>query len=132
MPTTTVRLTSLAAAVFIAVTVSGCTKASAPLQPTTPSPTPDAPAPQVPTLPTTWNIDAQGVPQFITDNYIDLSLVRGISRFRSGEGHDYSDAAESCRSMKHYFRVPLDSSARSIAIQSPVTGAIVDVHAEWA
>ena len=52
-----------------------------------------------------WNVDRDGVPKFITHTYIDLSYIREISRFRSGEGHSYTDAVETCRSMKHYFKV---------------------------
>jgi hypothetical protein len=56
-----------------------------------------------------------------------------ISRFRSGEGHDYSDTVERCRSMKHYF-VPrfasMDSS--TIPIYAPVSGEVFRVRQEWA
>lgn len=69
---------------------------------------------------------------FITRNYIDLSAIAAVSRFRSGEGHDYSDDFESCRSMKHYF-LPEDSADWSaITIVSPVDGIIVRLFDEWA
>ena len=56
--------------------------------------------------------DEKNVPKFITADFIDLSGVTSISKFRSGAGHDYSDSDEKCRSMKHYFqpgsRIPID------------------------
>lgn len=42
-------------------------------------------------------------PQFITHNYIDMTKITEISKFRSACGHDWSDDFETRRSMKHYF-----------------------------
>src|SRR5437588_666737 len=47
--------------------------------------------------------DPNHVPKVITANFIDLSRVYDISKYRSGAGHDYSLNGETCRSMKHYF-----------------------------
>src|SRR5262249_2384306 len=43
----------------------------------------------------------QQIPKFLQADYIDLCQIGSISKFRSSEEHDYSDAFESCRSMKH-------------------------------
>ena len=51
----------------------------------------------------TYDVDKNGVPQFMEADYIDLSRITQISKFRSAAGHDFSDSFESCRSMKHYF-----------------------------
>jgi len=78
-----------------------------------------------------WDIDAQGIPKF-AGLYIDLSKVKGVSNFRSGEGHDYSDFSETCRSMKHYFK-PFDTLDWSaIKVFSPVSGRLTRVEPEWA
>ena len=52
-----------------------------------------------------WDIDNNGVPQFVNTNYMDIEKIYRFSRFRSSVGHDYSDAFEECRSMKHYFQL---------------------------
>ena len=99
-----------------------------------PSTSPDlAPSGPAPSRSSSWDLDAQGVPRFITHHYIDLPSISRISRFRSGEGHDYSDSVETCRSMKHYF-VPryttLDAS--TIPVYSPIDGEIFRLRQEWA
>ena len=50
-----------------------------------------------------WDVDANGIPKFVTSDHIELSKIEKISKFRSGIGHDFSDNFESCRSMKHYY-----------------------------
>ena len=50
-----------------------------------------------------YDVDLNGIPQFVSTNVMDLVNISQISKFRSGAGHDYSDDFESCRSMKHYF-----------------------------
>lgn len=83
------------------------------------------------------------LPQFIQAEFIDLDRVNGISKFRSGAGHDYSYGSdETCRSMKHYFS-PLVLGGRGIEafmqppdlatateIYSPVDGKIVSISGE--
>jgi hypothetical protein len=80
----------------------------------------------------TYDVDANGIPKFVRTNYIELVNIYRISKFRSGEGHDYSDDFESCRSMKHYFN-PKDSvNWAAIKIYSPVNGTISKIEQEWA
>jgi hypothetical protein len=80
----------------------------------------------------TWDIDVQGIPRFVKKNYIDLSEIGRISKFRSSIGHDYSDAYEHCRSMKHYFEPRAEADWTSIKIYSPVKGTDTRVEEEWA
>lgn len=67
-----------------------------------------------------YDLDALGVPEFVRINYIDVSKISQISKFRSSAGHDYHDDVETCRSMKHYFIAP-DATT---AIVSPVAGTV--------
>ena len=79
-----------------------------------------------------YDVDAKGIPRFDTVNYIDLSKIARISKFRSGEGHDYSDDFESCRSMKHYF-VPKDGiDWTTVQVYSPIKGKVIRTIQEWA
>ena len=66
------------------------------------------------------------IPKFVSNNYIDLSKIGQISRFRSGMGHDYPDDFESCRSMKHYFDPNVEDYS-TIEIFSPVDGVITSM-----
>ncbi len=79
-----------------------------------------------------WDIDQNGIPEFVETNYIELDKIYRISKFRSAVGHDYSDAFEDCRSMKHYFEPRSDVDWSAIKIYSPVTGIITRVENEWA
>jgi len=79
-----------------------------------------------------WDIDADGIPRFVEINYIELDKIWRISRFRSSVGHDYSDAFEHCRSMKHYFEPKASIDWTTIKIYSPVSGIITRVDQEWA
>ena len=121
--------------VFISVLYSACSGSS-----TTPSTLPTLPTPSTPTTlptpagpPSRWDLNARGVPRFITHHYVDLTYIERISRFRSGFGHDYSDDVERCRSMKHYF-VPryLSIDSSTMPVSSPMTGAVERVREEWA
>jgi len=80
----------------------------------------------------TWDIDKDGIPKFVQINYIELDKIYRISKFRSSIGHDYSDAYEHCRSMKHYFEPRSDVAWDSVKIYAPVTGKITRVEQEWA
>lgn len=64
------------------------------------------------------------VSQFVKHNYIELDKIARISRFRSGEGHDYSDTHEKARCMKHYFKPKDGIDASQIKIFSPIDGEI--------
>lgn len=79
-----------------------------------------------------WDIDKRGIPKFVENNYIELDKIYRISKFRSSVGHDYSDAFEHCRSMKHYFEPQSIADWSSVKIFSPVTGIITRAEMEWA
>ncbi len=86
----------------------------------------------------TYDVDKNGVPQFISADYIDLSRITTLSRFRSAAGHDFSDSFESCRSMKHYFGPAggepgeeHDPSWKTIEIYAPLDGTISSIWQEW-
>lgn len=79
-----------------------------------------------------WDIDKDGIPQFVATNYIELDRIYRISRFRSSEGHDYSDFVEHCRSMKHYFEPYSNTDWSTIKIYAPVSGVLTRVESEWA
>jgi len=66
------------------------------------------------------------VPKFSVRVPIDLARVDRISRFRSSQGHDFSDGVESCRSMKHYFSAP----PAGTVIHAPAAGTVVSIFAE--
>lgn len=87
----------------------------------------------------TYDVDKNGVPQFMEADYIDLSRITQISKFRSAAGHDFSDSFEACRSMKHYFwpaggnpGEEHDPSWTTIEIYSPCDGTISLGSKEWA
>jgi hypothetical protein len=80
----------------------------------------------------TWDVDVQGIPRFVGVNYIELDKIYRISKFRSSIGHDYSDAFEHCRSMKHYFEPKAEVDWSTIHIYSPVSGKITRLEQEWA
>lgn len=123
------------AVILLAVLLAAACGAS----PSAPSPSPQQQPPPSPGTPPPppdntayWDVATQGIPQLTTHNYIDLARIRQISRFRSGVGHDYWDDFERCRSMKHYFMTPQDSSAASVAIYAPFAGTITRMRQEWA
>lgn len=77
-----------------------------------------------------WDLDSLGIPRIVTADYIESFRIRRVSYFRSGFGHDYSDAVESCRSMKHYF-VPSDmATADQIQVFAPFAGTVSRVMEE--
>ncbi len=97
--------------------------------------------------PTSRTTTGEGLPQFIQTDFIDLDRIETISKFRSGEGHDFSSNGETCRSMKHYFSPPPSTADQAyrdthegfppppngetdIVISSPVDGTIVDLPTE--
>lgn len=78
-----------------------------------------------------WDIEKDGIPEFVSTNYIELDKIYRISRYRSSIGHDYSDAFEDCRSMKHYFEPRAGVDWAQINIYSPVSGKITRLEQEW-
>jgi len=80
----------------------------------------------------TWDLDVQGIPQFVKVYYIHPDQIYRISKFRSSVGHDYSDAFEHCRSMKHYAEPKASIDWSTIPLYSPVKGKFTRVEQEWA
>jgi hypothetical protein len=80
----------------------------------------------------TWDIEVKGIPKFIRHDYVELSKISRVSKFRSGVGHDYSDAFEHCRSMKHYFEPKSGIDWTGVKIFSPISGKVTRVEQEWA
>jgi hypothetical protein len=79
-----------------------------------------------------WDIDKNGIPKFVKTNYIELTKIHRISKYRSSVGHDYSDASEQCRSLKHYFEPKADEDWTTIKIYAPIKGTITRAEQEWA
>ena len=78
----------------------------------------------------TYDVNSNGIPLLVQSDYIELAKITTISKFRSGEGHDYSDDFEHCRSMKHYFVIDPLQDATQVRIFSPVTGTVVSESLE--
>jgi hypothetical protein len=75
-----------------------------------------------------YDIAVNEIPKFVEKDFTQLSKIEKISKFRSGEGHDYSDGFETCRSMKHYYSAyEKYRENNTIEIYSPVAGSIVSV-----
>jgi len=77
-----------------------------------------------------YDVNSKGIPRFVGTDYIELDKIGRISRFRSGEGHDFSDDFESCRSMKHYFMPKEDVDWSTVKVFSPVNGTICSTNDE--
>ncbi len=90
-----------------------------------------------------FGVDVKNPPKFIQAEFVDLSKIYSISKYRSGAGHDFSGNGETCRSMKHYFSPqykegskdasglpPKPNGKDDISIFSPVDGTIVNVTEE--
>jgi hypothetical protein len=78
-----------------------------------------------------WDPDSQGIPR-IALFYSDPARFAKVSLFRSSVGHDYSDFAESCRSMKHYFQPCDTTNWYTVPLWSPITGTVTRFEQEWA
>ncbi len=78
----------------------------------------------------TWDIDRDDFPALVAVDYIDVTALERISRFRSGVGHDYSDDYEDCRSMKHYFQPKAELDWSTLAIHAPVSGTVSQIEEE--
>jgi len=77
------------------------------------------------------DLDEGDTPRFATENCIELDKISRISRFRSGEGHDYSDDFETCRSMKHYYLAKSGVDNHTVKLFSPVNGTIIGMVDEY-
>jgi hypothetical protein len=78
-----------------------------------------------------YDVDALGIPLLVEADCIPLDLIQRVSKFRSGEGHDYSDDFELCRSMKHYYTPKDGVAGPSISLFSPVAGTVIGTTEEW-
>ncbi len=77
----------------------------------------------------TYDLASLGSPKVLDANFIDLSKIERISRFRSTVGHSYVDGSgETCRSMKHYYQ-PFwpDVDWTTVDIFAPVSGTILGI-----
>ncbi|MFN0182127.1 MAG: hypothetical protein ACKVZ0_25260 [Gemmatimonadales bacterium] len=119
---------------FLLALMASCAGPSgvqAPLDPVVPPPAPPPPPPPPPPAPPpTYDVDLLGVPKLASRDYLDLGLIEAISRFRSSVGHDYHDAFETCRNMKHYFRPRAGTDWAAVSIYAPAAGTIVRLRAE--
>lgn len=79
-----------------------------------------------------YDISANGIPKIPDHDYIELSKLHRISRFRSSVGHDYWDNFEQCRSMKHYFQPQDTIDWSTVNISAPLKGNIFRIVPEWA
>jgi hypothetical protein len=79
-----------------------------------------------------YDVDENGIPQFVDVDYITLDDIHRISKFRSGIGHDYSDDFETCRNMKHYFEPKSSIDWAVVQIFSPIDGCVSTIFEEWA
>jgi hypothetical protein len=75
----------------------------------------------------TYDLATLGPPRVLTVDYIDLSKIGRISRFRSTVGHSYADGYETCRSMKHYFQPRFTEDWTSVDVYAPATGMVIGV-----
>jgi len=122
-------------ACLLALWTVGCGGGAPAPTPPTPNPaqpSPSQPQPPIDPRPTTWDPATQGLPHLVTAQYLDLDGIARISRFRSGEGHSYTDAFEQCRSMKHYFEPRVPAASDQIRVYSPVDGTVTRTLEEWA
>lgn len=96
--------------------------------------------------------DADNPTKFVQHDFVDLTKFGSISKFRSNEGHDFSNGGETCRSMKHYFTPaftdkdmqtlsnqpqdqgkqlpPAPTAETAVAIYAPVDGKITSIKSE--
>ncbi len=74
----------------------------------------------------------QNPPEFCTSDFVELDKIGGVTRFRSLEGHDYSDSYEQNLSMKNYYipKPEYGNSSRLVCVFSPVDGSIIGVFPE--
>lgn len=80
---------------------------------------------------TTYDLEADGIPLFISADCIDLPKMERVSKFRSGEGLDYSDDFENCRSMKHSFGLKPGVDPLTARMYSPVNGRVIGTLEDW-
>lgn len=72
-------------------------------------------------------VDVAKAPQVIKAHFMPLEKVNQISKFRSGAGHDFSDATSPCSSMKHYFHPPADEQYQQTHTLQPPPDGVTDI-----
>ncbi len=80
-----------------------------------------------------YDAGALGPPRVLNANYIDLSRIQRISRFRSTVGHSYTNDTgdETCRSMKHYYQPRLPTADwTTVDIYAPASGTIRGIRVD--
>jgi hypothetical protein len=76
-----------------------------------------------------YDIDAEGIPQFINADFIELDKIECIKRFRSGLGADSPLDSEECRDVNHdYFAFEEYRVDKGVKIYSPINGTIVFIN----
>jgi hypothetical protein len=78
----------------------------------------------------TYDLATLGPPKILNADYIDLSKIGRISRFRSTVGHSFTNGLETCRSMKHYFEPKLSVDWTSVDIYAPASGTILGIRTD--
>ncbi len=76
------------------------------------------------------NLGDQEHPKFIVSDFVQMSKISNVSRFRSHAGHEYVDSYEGGeRSMKHYFTpaTPYKNSSSSIEIYAPADVFVANI-----
>ncbi len=76
------------------------------------------------------NLGDQEHAKFIVSDFVQLSKISNVSRFRSHAGHEYIDSYEGGeRSMKHYFTpaTPYKNSSSSIEIFAPADAFVANI-----
>ncbi len=81
----------------------------------------------------TYDLATLGPPRILSAQYIDLSKIERVSRFRSTVGHSYTwGTAETCRSMKHYYQPKLSVDWTTVDIYAPASGTILQLAPDGA
>lgn len=96
-------------------------------------------------------IDETQAPKIVKAHALAVADLEGISKFRSGAGHDFSGLDETCRSMKHYFMPagftaynqqhyeqqsqgeylpPAPTAETAVNVYSPIAGTITKIQSE--
>jgi hypothetical protein len=79
----------------------------------------------------TYDPEVSGLPKLAVAGCIELEKVQQVSKFRSGEGHDFADDFESCRSMKHYYMAKEGIERSSVKLFSPFAGTVIGSIDDW-
>lgn len=72
------------------------------------------------------DLEYDEIPSFVEEDFIDLTHIRKVSKFRSGWDRDFSDWFETNRSMKHYY-FPKKKNTNVITLRAPIDGQITRI-----